>query len=128
MYIAIKFKSQRRDVQSRSDQGMEHLVFEVEATELIWKTETGFGGERSNICKDAKVIASLLRHDDLGVGSKYLIWLELKLFIALVREETDIMKTTTKPSIRGWQSSYGDKFKCVKSSEKINMWLSINEY
>lgn len=107
---------------------MEHLVFEVEATELIWKTEMGFGGKRSNICKDAKVTAGLLRHDDLGVGSKYLIWLELKLFIALVREETDIMKTTTKPSIRGWQSSYRDKFKCVKSSEKINMWLSISEY
>lgn len=35
----IKFMSQRRDVHSRSDQGMGHLVFEVETSELIWKTQ-----------------------------------------------------------------------------------------
>lgn len=31
--------SHKRDMQSRSDQSMGHLVFEVEISELIWKTE-----------------------------------------------------------------------------------------
>ena len=35
----IKFLSQRRNVHSRSDQGVGHLFFEVETSELIWKTQ-----------------------------------------------------------------------------------------
>ena len=32
-------------MQTRSDQGMEHLVFQVETIELLWKTEMGLEGK-----------------------------------------------------------------------------------
>lgn len=41
----MQFTSQRRDMQSRSDQCMKDLVFQVETIELIWKTEMGLEGK-----------------------------------------------------------------------------------
>lgn len=43
--------------------------------------DTGFGGKRSDICKDSNIRARLLNRDEPAVGSKCLIWSELKLLI-----------------------------------------------